>query len=328
MHQGLFQQQMCDSLLPLSVAELERRGITRGVRQGPKWKRTTRGYDVPAHRTTSTAQRIVDRLPALSPGGAVGGWAAAFVQGVDWLDGRSLEGRVMSVPLCVGPEVRRCSTVGCRYARDRLSQPDVVTRHGVPVTEPVRTAFDTVRWADDVTEAVVALDALGHFGLVGLSTLTHDAARFPRPVGGRQVHEALRWVDIDIRSPWESRLRMVYVLEAGLPRPLVNPTVFDAQGRFVGVPDLLDIDAGLVMEYDGSGHRERRQHNEDNAREEALESVGLIVVRADSHDYRHQRAPGLATTRRTATWSGPQSSPGPLDVEPTQLGAPSVRFTH
>jgi hypothetical protein len=99
-----------------------------------------------------------------------------------------------------------------------------------------------------------------------------------------------------------------------MPQPLVNRAVFDDCGRFVGIPDLLDVEAGLVLEYDGSGHRERMQHNRDNGREERLEDVNLIVVRADSYDYRYQRpqlierlrkarARGLRRDRRRDRWT-------------------------
>ena len=79
---------------------------------------------------------------------------------------------------------------------------------------------------------------------------------------------------------------MFYQLQAGLPRPLVNRPVFDLDGRFLGIPDLLDPEAGLVTEFDGRLHRERRQHQTDNIREEKLEGSNLTVCRVDSLDLR------------------------------------------
>ena len=83
---------------------------------------------------------------------------------------------------------------------------------------------------------------------------------------------------------------MFVVLELGLPEPLVNVPVFDLQGTFLGAPDLLDVEAGLVLEFDGAGHRDREQHRSDNVREEAFERHGAIVVRADSLDLTQHRA--------------------------------------
>lgn len=46
-------------------------------------------------------------------------------------------------------------------------------------------------------------------------------------------------------------MRLVYVLDAGLPDPLVNHPVLDAAGHFLGTPDLLDPQSGHAVEYDG-----------------------------------------------------------------------------
>ncbi|MDN5762950.1 MAG: hypothetical protein L0H41_11605 [Microlunatus sp.] len=58
------------------------------------------------------------------------------------------------------------------------------------------------------------------------------------------------------------------------------------------MPDLLDVEAGLAIEYDGArwrstraaGHRDRDQHREDNVGEERLERAGLEAVRVDKTD--------------------------------------------
>ena len=50
------------------------------------------------------------------------------------------------------------------------------------------------------------------------------------------------------------------------------------------MPDLLDQEVGLLAEYDGAGHREIDRHITDNAREEGLEDLGLVVVRAGAPD--------------------------------------------
>lgn len=44
---------------------------------------------------------------------------------------------------------------------------------------------------------------------------------------------------------------MFYEFEAQLPRPLVNRPVFDLEENFLGMPDLLDPEAGLATEFDG-----------------------------------------------------------------------------
>ena len=144
---------------------------------------------------------------------------------------------------------------------------------------------------------MVTLDALAHFRVISLTGMTGYLADYSGWSGIRQVRQALRLADPSVRSPWETRLRMVYVLEAGLPAPLVNCSVYDRRGRLLGIADLLDEEAGLVVEYDGSGHRDQRRHNSDNEREEAFERAGLVVVRVDHYDYRYKRAGMIARLR-------------------------------
>jgi hypothetical protein len=127
------------------------------------------------------------------------------------------------------------------------------------------------------------------------------------------VREALTWADVRSASPWESRLRMFYQQQAGLPRPEVNVPIFDRNERLLGIADLFDEEAGLVTEFDGKDHRLRRQHQADNVREENLEVVNLTVCRVDSLDMRQpvplaerlraRRAQGLRRDRRHDRWT-------------------------
>jgi hypothetical protein len=140
-----------------------------------------------------------------------------------------------------------------------------------------------------VEEAVVVLDAMLRAGVVSL-----DGMRgfLPGKAGWNGVpiaRAALDLADGRAASGPESRLRYVWQVEAGLPKPAVNVAVLDSSGIFAGIPDLLDEASGLVGEYDGGQHRELVQHTNDNAREERLESLGLVVVRATSVDLKSRR---------------------------------------
>lgn len=141
--------------------------------------------------------------------------------------------------------------------------------------------------------------------------------------GYRQAGRAVELSRMGVRSSWETRLRMLYVLGLGFESPHVNQPIFDRKKTFLGAPDLLDAEAGLAMEYDGAswastrtplGHRDVDQHREDNAREELLERAGLIVTRADKGDltrYRTRlrsrllaaRADGLRRDRARDGWT-------------------------
>ncbi len=290
-----FREELRTAVTPQPVATWLADGVTREQLRGPGWCRTSYGFYRPIPATSAgrtPTQRILDAAALAPPDAAIGGWAAAFVHGVDILDGiDSFTMTEIPVLLCLGRDLGRRSTGRVRYSRDRLPPADVCLRHGLPVTAPLRTAFDGARLSDGLAEAVAFLDACAHERIITLTDLaayiaTHRADGWS---GIEQVRRALALADMATRNLWESRLRVLAVREAGVPKPLVNCPVFDVAGGFAGIPDLLDPEAGVVLEFDGQGHRDRRQHRADNVREERFESLGLIVARADSLDLMHHR---------------------------------------
>jgi hypothetical protein len=139
------------------------------------------------------------------------------------------------------------------------------------------------RWST-VESGVVGTDILARQLGVETCDVAAYADRHPRFRGVPVARAVLRLTDPGSRSSGESRLRYLWVVEAGLPRPRCNPYVVDSLGTVVAMADLLDDDVGLVGEYDGSSHRTLEEHTRDNCREEDLEGLGLVVVRATSLD--------------------------------------------
>ncbi len=313
-----FRQELRTSERPIPLAELRARGVTRGQAQGPRWRMTSQGFYVPGTANPdprSPTQRILDVVPLIPRDGALTGWAAAFVHGVDLLDG--LDGRTMApvpVPICCPHNPGRIQVPHVRYVRGSLPPNEICVIEGVRVASPLRAAFDGARFATDLQEAVVFADAVAHLGLVDLEQLSRYVAGHPGWKGVRQAARAVALADRAARSPGESRLRVLYMLEAGLPRPEVNLPIFNLQGGLLGIGDLLDEEAGLVTEYDGNLHRERFRHHNDNIREEAFERAGLVVVRADAVDLKDDHTEvvrrllggyqdGLARDRRRDRWT-------------------------
>ncbi len=154
----------------------------------------------------------------------------------------------------------------------------------LPTAVATRAIFDSMQAAEDLAEAVAYVDAWLNAGVVTIDALTDYAAGRPGARHIVTIRRAIEMADAAARSPWVSRLRIFYVTVAGLPTPQVNVPIFDVGGRLLGIADLLDKEAGLVTEFDGQDHRQRRQHRADNDREEWFEDAGLVVVRADSLD--------------------------------------------
>ena len=230
-------------------------------------------------------------------GGALGGWAAGYLLGADELDGRGRSGRECEdVPILVPRSCHPSRRPGIHCIRSTLDARDVAEVDHIPVTTAQRTGFDLARQST-VEAGLVATDILCRQLAVDPAELRAYAGRHPRMRGLPVARQVLALTDPRSRSSGESRLRYVWIIEAGLPAPQCNPYVVDGNGGVVAMPDLLDVDSGLAGEYDGAGHRELTAHTLDNAREEELEDLGLVVVRATALDVGPLRARTVARIR-------------------------------
>lgn len=281
------------------TSELRAAGVSRRRAQGPEFVRVRRGLvgyaglsrDYPDLRIAA----VVEELP---PHSVVGGWAAArlfermyapddlvvFDGSARWEVGRPHERSegTARVLLCAPRESRVRHRDDVRVFRSEVPEDERTDVTGVATTNPVRTAFDLARLLPTVP-AVIALDRLAHLGLVRLDdlrALVHERRLWH---GRGRALRVMALADDGAESPQETLLRLGWI-GAGLPRPLCNPVIVDERGRFVARVDLLDPDAGVVGEYDGAVHSGAAARSDDARRQEALEELGLVVVRATAHD--------------------------------------------
>ncbi len=308
-----------------------RNGPTPGAVRGPGWRRTSAGLYVPAGTDRSIPeQRVAEEAATLPPDGWVTGWAALRMHGAAFFDGRAPDGRtelpvLLGVPL--GCHLRPRPGVG--HVRSQV--PTTVVIRGVRCAGVRRALFDAMRLEGGLRGAVVSLDMAAAARLTSVARMRSYLESRPswRGVPGVPVvRRALLLADDDSASPPESRLRLVWLLDARLPRPLVNQPVFTLGGELLGYPDLLDVEAGLVIEYDGDDHRSAPRHSHDVDREAGFREHGLEVTRVTGHDLRRtaplvhrlhtarSRAPFQASSRRTWTlvpppWFRPRI---PVDV--------------
>ncbi len=211
-----------------------------------------------------------------------------------WFDGTPVLARTASTPvlLLAPPEVRLDPGPGRRLLRSRVPPEERQVLGGMPVTTPLRTAFDLARLGPEA-DAVVGLDRLRALGLVDPADL-HDLIRSRSRWRGRAAAGRALALSADgVESPQESRMRMVW-LQGGLPVPVCNADVLDADRRFVARVDVLDPASGLAAEYDGAVHASADRRSADASRQERLQALGIEVVRATSTD--------LATPTSRARW--------------------------
>lgn len=308
-----------DLVRPVPIDPSGRNGPTkRQASIGHYWRRTSRGFYVPADtRSDLPEQRIMEQSVRLPTGGAVTGWAGCRLHGAQFFDGLGRDGlTLLPVPLALGltGRIRRDDQVELTY--DAIAVADRASRHGVPTLTAVRCVVDAMRHAPGIRDAVVAADMMAAARLVSLDQIRSYAATCW--LGSRAI-KALELASEYSRSPNETRLRLVWILDAGLPTPQVNCAIRDRNGTLLGVADLIDLEAGLVVEFDGADHRSARGQTRDITKDEALRRVGLEVVRVTglqlmrpdqvAHRLRAARQCGLFQPRDDRAWFATQDSP-------------------
>ena len=233
-------------------------------------------------------QRIVEAAAVLPAYGGVTGWAALRWIGAGWFGGLAPDG-LTELPVCLvtaGDDIR--PQPGIRVSAERLNPTELTVVDGICVTTAVRSVTFEMRYAGSVRAAVVAADMAMQADLVSPSGLRAFIAGLCGWTGVPRCREAMLLTNENSWSPREtSHLRLVWVLDAGLPPPLCNVPVFDLAGRHIGTPDILDVEAGVAGEYDGSLHLQDSQRARDVRREEAFRSVGLeyfTVLASDARD--------------------------------------------
>jgi hypothetical protein len=215
----------------------------------------------------------------------VTGWAACRLASAGFFDGLLPDGRTeRPVPLVVGPRIHRRPVAGVQFLYDRIDADEIRPRIGIPCTTVRRALFDEMRHAHDLREAVVAMDMMAAAELVSIRQMREYVEAHPGWRGVPLVRRALALADEDSRSPAETRMRLIWELDAGLPRPSANRPVFTPGGRLLGYADLFDEEAGMFGEYDGAEHRRASRQARDVGREDRCRRAGLEYFKVTALD--------------------------------------------
>lgn len=255
-------------------------GPTPAQTRGGAWRRTTRGFYVPA--TVDGArpeQRILEASMVVPTGYGVTGWAAlGWWTGNRWFAGGATSGALLPVPVVTSTMHVRAQP-GVEVSQEGVHLADLVTHDGVPLTRACcALSFEVRRRTDRLADAVAWIDMACYTDVLSLAEIGSYAAGQRGWTGIPLIRTAVTLADENSWSPQETRIRLRWVLEAELPRPLCNTPVFDLAGRHLGTPDLLDPVAGVVAEYDGSDHLAGPKRLHDVRREDAFRDHGLEYV--------------------------------------------------
>jgi uncharacterized protein DUF559 len=162
-----------------------------------------------------------------------------------------------------------------------IPQPDRTVRHSIPVTTPARTLIDVVA----TRPRSVVEPSLDYALRTGLTTIPRLRWRIDevRRSGRLGIAVLERMLDVRegkafLESPLESKALAIFD-DAALPEPVAQFEVFDGS-RFVGRVDFAYPGAKIAIEADGyASHSGRLKWEEDLARNNALQSLGWIVLR-------------------------------------------------
>ena len=258
---------------PLAPAELRARpftrrqalsvGLTDDHLRSSAWRRLLRDVYVSVELPDTPELRAAAASLVLPHGAVIGYTAAAWLHGADV---RVSPLAPIEVVVGRGDQLRRA---GLRATSALIEPSDIAVVRGVPVTSPVRTAFDLARRSGAV-EAIVRVDAMLNRGGCALDALTAYVAShagWPGVVGARR---ALAHVDAGSQSPMESRMRMALV-HGGLPRPQTQIPV-GPEGLPFAFLDLGYEAWRVGADYDGEPHRDRWRY--DLARQERVRDHG------------------------------------------------------
>ncbi len=204
--------------------------------------------------------------------------------------------------------IRRAGCSGHRGLEGR----DRVTRHGLPLTGLADTWVDLGEVLgrglepDDlvVVGDEVATRLAGRPDPVsgrpdwsiGASVLRRALTRRVRPRGGAALEASLALVRAPVRSPMETRARLMFV-RAGFPEPLVNRDVHGHDGQWLLEGDLVWEDQRVVGEYQGRDHASIRRRSYDADRRAVAGDEDWAVVEIYAADV-YQPARRIACLRR------------------------------
>ena len=272
---------------PVPVDPTGRAGPTKRQAAGPRWRQTSSGMYVPADVDEAVVeQRIYEQGHRIKSQGAVTGWAALRWRGAAYFDGVSPLGELRPVPLVVGNHPLQADA-RVEIDRSRIGPGERTFIGGIWVATVQRALFDAMRRSTNLRDAVVMMDMAAAARLNSVELMWVYVGWRAAWTGVPQVRQALDLASNDSKSPPETRMRLTWRLDAGLPTPLCNVPVFSRSGELLAIPDLLDPVAGLVGEYDGADHKSRKRHRADVAREDTLRRHGLeyfTVVGGDLSD--------------------------------------------
>ncbi len=232
---------------PFSLAEARAAALTWRSLQGKAWRRLGAGLYCWNGLDEDLWQVLRAWQDSLPEEALFAGKTAAWILGLDF-------NPTDPVDIVVPPNSGVRSRPGLSVRHCQIPASETITARVLRATSLHRTLRDLSRRLSAV-EVLVAMDMAIAKGLT-------NATKLVRCAGTRKLR-SIAALAAPAESPMETRLRWL-LIQRGLPRPEVQVDLRDEEDRFLARADLYYPSARLIVEYDGSNHRDRLV--EDNRR--------------------------------------------------------------
>jgi hypothetical protein len=256
----------------LVQAGLTHNGIKQRVARGVLHRRH-RGVYAIGHRVLSREAELHAAVLATGEGAALSREACA-----ELLQVRRYRAQVISV---VAPRRRVVPGVEVHYSR-RLGPLDVVTFHGIPVTNVARLLVDLT----DVLIAEELTNVIHEAAFRGMLHLGATQRAMQRANGCHNLHVLDEAIDLYLHGSaglksFGERAFLALVQAAGIAKPLVNTKVagFEVDFHWPGLK--------RIIEVDGPAHERPSAKRVDARRDARLRTVGWTVLRIPDEEIEH-----------------------------------------
>jgi hypothetical protein len=204
------------------IRDLLGHGLTRHELRQPHWRHPYHGIArVAGEDETHPLTRVLDTVPLLPSCGCLGGWASLYLRGVAYIDGVDHRGNERPVLLHVCDRHRIRRRAGIEPTRALLLPGEAALVGGTPATVIARATYDEMCRAHGITEAVIVLDMsisrLAGGSRTTLASVRRLVERHRKTRGIRVARAALDLACDRSCSPWETRTRLVVLLELPIP---------------------------------------------------------------------------------------------------------------
>ena len=260
------------------VRDLERLGVSqsssyRRARADGPWCRLLPGIVLTAPGPPTTDDLIEAALLRAGPGAMVTGMHAARLHGLKTPPSDA------PVHILIPHHRKLQNHAGVRFERTtRLPEPVYI--NGVPTAPLVRAVMDAARsWQPRAVVEEILVEAIQS----GKRCHPHQL-KVEMELGSRRgtglPREILRSLTAHVRSVPELRA-FELVERSGLPAPMWNARIYDAEGSYIGCPDAWFDDVGLAVEIDSFDFHYSRYGYANTVRRNtryAMQGISVIQI--------------------------------------------------